>query len=87
MNILEWSDERDKILPAYFAIVRDIGKVKAGRTGQEGNKKYQYANVNDFLDPVQEQCVANNCLLVQAVGGDGDAVILETTLVEVGSGQ
>jgi len=87
MEILEWSDERNEIAGALFAITNAIDNPKAGRKGQEGHQEYKYANLNDFLGAVKGACKDNDVLLTQGAGGDSEAVIVETVLTHIKSGQ
>jgi len=86
--ILEWSDERDKIVPAMFAAGQEISNPKKTRDGQTGNKQfYKFADMNDFLLAIDEAVKNHKLLLTQGIGGDASCVIVETQVTEVESCQ
>ena len=87
MEILEWSAERVDLVQALFEVMCDVENAKASRSGQEGNRNYKYADLNDNLAQVKPVCRAHDVLLLQGVGGDSQCVIVETCLTHIKTGQ
>lgn len=87
--VLQWSPDRDKILPAYFAARKAMGPLK--KNAKNDHFKNKYADLGAVFDTIEDQLEAQGLLPIQGltcVFSEGAwAARIDTEIVHVASGQ
>lgn len=82
---MKMSDKTDKLFPALFAAVKEMGSVTKGAANPYFSSKY--ADLNSIMDEAEPKLNKHGIMLLQPVMRDERGDFVETTLIHVESGQ
>lgn len=87
--VLIWSEQRDKIVPAYYAARKAMGPLK--KNAKNDHFKSKYADLSAVNDTIDDELEKQELLPIQAptcVRVDGEwAARIDTEIIHIASGQ